>query len=149
MDMWNRHSTEVQKEFLDACGNIGATMDGVYVNTLYGWREVKVGLISKRLFGDGVLPSQWDTRQLPELSTCVAFAVMEESGEFQQRWQYWRRHLRLGSTSDISALGDGAAWIWNIIHDVFGSVRECLDVYHCLEHLSDAGKVLYGEGTES
>ena len=54
----------------------------------------------------------------------------------------------MGATSDISALGDGAAWIWNIIAEVFGGVRECLDVYHGLEHVSDTGKVLYGEETQ-
>jgi hypothetical protein len=52
-----------------------------------------------------------------------------------------------GSTGNIPGLGDGAEWIWNIIRDVFGNVRECLDVYHALEHLSDTGKILYGEGT--
>ena len=30
----------------------------------------------------------------------------------------------------------------------FGTVRENLDVYHGLENISQAGKVLYGEGTE-
>ena len=28
-----------------------------------------------------------------------------------------------------------------------GKVRECLDVYHALEHLSGIGKLFYGEGT--
>ena len=54
----------------------------------------------------------------------------------------------IGSTGDISALGDGAAWIWNIIREVFGRVRECLDIYHALEHLKSTSKVLYGDGTE-
>ena len=42
----------------------------------------------------------------------------------------------------------GAAWIWNIVREVFGAIRQCLDVYHGLEHVSATGKVLYGEGTE-
>ena len=29
----------------------------------------------------------------------------------------------------------------------FGKVRECLDVYHALEHLSGIGKLFYGVGT--
>jgi len=52
----------------------------------------------------------------------------------------------LGSTGDLSELGDGAPWIWNIIREVFGNVRECLDVFHALEHWSDTGKVLYKAG---
>ena len=46
-------------------------------------------------------------------------------------------------------MGDGAAWIGNIVREVFGKIRECLDVYHGLEHVSATGKVLYGEGTEA
>ena len=38
-------------------------------------------------------------------------------------------------------------WIWDIVRLKFGSVHECLDVYHAFEHLSRLGKVLYGEGT--
>jgi hypothetical protein len=78
----------------------------------------------------------------------VAFASVEEKDLFQQRVNDYRRLLRVGSSGNISALGDGAEWIWNIICDVFGKVRECLDVYHALENLSKTGKVLYGEGTE-
>ena len=40
-------------------------------------------------------------------------------------------------------------WLGNIIKEVFGKVRECLDVYHGLEHVSDTGKALYGEGTDA
>ena len=45
-----------------------------------------------------------------------------------------------------SALGDGAKWIGNIIREVFGQTEECLDIYHALEHVSDCGKALHGEG---
>jgi len=75
----------------------------------------------------------------------VSFAPNKD--EFSKRFHEWQRRLRLGSTGDISALGDGAVWIWSLILIVFGKVRECLDIYHALEHLSDTGKALYGEGT--
>jgi len=39
-------------------------------------------------------------------------------------------------------LGDGAKWIWNI---VFGKTEECLDIYHGAEHISDCGKIVFGE----
>ena len=38
-------------------------------------------------------------------------------------------------------------FLWNISKVAFGNVRECLDVYHGLEHLGNTGKVLYGVGT--
>jgi hypothetical protein len=85
---------------------------------------------------------------LPDVLSRVAFASIDEKGSFQTRVNHYRSLLRVGSTGDISALGDGAEWIGNIIRDVFGKVRECLDVYHALENLSKTGKVLYKEGTE-
>jgi len=80
--------------------------------------------------------------ELPALETCIAFAAVEDKETFQKRFAYWRSWLRLGAKEDISALGDGAAWIGNIVREVFGKIKECLDVYHGLEHVSDTGKVL-------
>jgi len=151
IDAWYQKSLEVQRNFIAAPGNVEITMDGTCVNTTEGAREVKVGILSKRKRGQGVPPEQWGKRnrqELPEIETCVAFAAVEEKEQFQKRLAYWRSWLRLGATSDISALGDGAAWLWNIVREVFGKVWECLDVYHGLEHVSAMGKVLYGEETE-
>jgi hypothetical protein len=144
-------SAEVPKDFIAAKGNVEITIDAVKVNTLQGWRDAKIALSIKRLLGEGVDISYWDKRtrkMLPDTLCRVAFASVEEKDLFQQRVNQWRSLLRVGSTGDISALGDGAEWIWNIIRDVFGKVRECLDVYHALENLSKTGKVLYKEGTE-
>ena len=148
MKKWQKESSEIQKDFIQAPGVVEVTMDGTCVNTTQGWKETKVGIISKRPLGEGVSPEQWDDRTLPRHSACVAFAAIEEKALFQERFNQWRQRLQLGAREDISALGDGAAWIWNIILAVFGKIRENLDVYHGLEHVSDTGKVLYGEGTQ-
>jgi hypothetical protein len=143
-------SAEVPKDFIAAKGNVEFLMDAAKVNTLKGWRDIKIGIFSKRWRGDGLDILFWDVRNrdlLPDVNARVAFAAIEEKPFFQVRVNHYRSLLRVGSTGDISALGDGADWIWNIIREVFGPVRECLDVYHALEHLSNAGKVLYKEGT--
>jgi hypothetical protein len=147
MAEWQETSTEVQKDFIEATGVVEVTTDGTIVNTTEGAREVKVGIASKRPLGEGELPEKWDDRKLPRIVARVAFAAIEEKEQFSKRFHTWRRRLQLGSTGDISALGDGAPWIWNIVKEVFGNVRECLDIYHALEHLSNTGKVLYGEQT--
>jgi hypothetical protein len=147
MEEWYQTSSAVREDFKQTPGVVEVTTDGTIVNTTEGAREVKVGIISKRALGESALPEQWDDRKLPSVGACVAFAAVEEKETFQERFHYWRRHLCLGSTGDISALGDGAVWIWSIILLVFGNVRGCLDVYHALEHLSNTGKVLYGDGT--
>jgi hypothetical protein len=152
IDAWYRRSLEIQQEFILAPGNVEITMDGTCVNTTDGPHEVKIGILSKRKRGQGVPPEQWgnrNKRELPDIETCVAFAAIEDKETFQKRFAYWRYWLRLGAKEDLSALGDGAAWLWNIVREVFGNIRECLDVYHGLQHVSATGKVLYGEGTEA
>ena len=148
IEKWYQTSSTVREDFKQTSGVVEVTTDGTIVNTTEGPREVKVGIISKRELGESALPDQWDDRKLPSIGASIAFAAVEEKEQFQKRFHYWRRHLCLGSTGDISALGDGAVWIWSIILLVFGKIRGCLDIYHALEHLSNTGKVLYGEGTE-
>jgi hypothetical protein len=147
MEKWMQKTPEIAAEFIKAPGNVEITIDATKVNTMGGWRDLKLCIFSKRLLGEGVLPAKWGKRQLPDTSVRVAFAAIEKKDRFRNRLGGWRRRLRPGLTGDISALADGAGWIWDIVRSEFGKVRECLDVYHALEHLSNTGKVLYGEGT--
>ena len=97
-----------------------------------GWRDVKLGIFSKRLLGDKALPKDYSKRKLPDFSVRAAFAAIEKKDCFRRRLSGWRKRLRPGWTGDISALADGAAWIWDVVRSEFGKVRECLDVYHAL-----------------
>jgi hypothetical protein len=148
MAEWHRNSPEVHEEFIAASGVVEVTVDGTSANTTDGWREVKVGLFSKRELGKGVFPDQWDDRKLPRPNVRIAFAAVEKKDRFRRRFRQWIQRLKIDRKTDVSALADGAAWIWDLILLEFGKIRENLDVYHCLEHLSATGKVLYGEGTE-
>ncbi len=147
MEEWRKTSSEIQEDFIEAPGHVEVTMDATKVNTTEGWKDTKVLIISKREQGESALPEELETRRLPRTSARIACAAIEGKELFQERVNDWRSRLQLGAREDISTLGDGAEWIWNISKAVFGNVRECLDVYHGLEHLNDTGKVLYGEGT--
>ncbi len=115
MEEWMKNSDEVQKDFIEAPGAfVEVTMDAAKVNTTEGWKDVKVGIVSKREKGKSALPQEWGTRKLPRPSARVAFAAIEGKELFQQSVHYWRQRLQLGAREDISALGDGAEWIWNI-----------------------------------
>jgi hypothetical protein len=135
--------------FQKAKGNSEFYMDGTFVPILNAdgtreWREMKVAAFVKRLFAKSALPLEWASRPLPKPSVVYAFAAIENKDEFQERCNKERRRLGIGNVS--SALGDGAKWIWNIVREVFGKTEECLDIFHALEHVSECGKVLYGEG---
>ena len=142
------NNLNIREAFQKAQGETEFYADGVFVHirTLEGlaqWMEMKVGAVAKRLRGLSALPSEWYTRLLPEPTVVSAFAAIVDKEGFQELCQSERRRLGVGGVS--SALGDGAKWIWNVVREVFGKTDECLDVYHAAEHISDCGKVLFGE----
>lgn len=147
MAEWMQKSPEVAEKFIKAPGNVEITIDATKVNTMGGWRDAKIAIYSKRPLGEGVSPSEWKKRQLPDHTVRVAFAAIEKKERFRNRLSAWRQRLRPGLKGDISALADGASWIWDIVRLEFGKIRECVDVYHVLERLSNTGKVFYGEET--
>jgi hypothetical protein len=42
----------------------------------------------------------------------------------------------------LTILGDGAAWIWNLAAEHFPEATQIVDLYHAREHLHDLGKLL-------
>ena len=57
------------------------------------------------------------------------------------------RFLGVIDTNQVSVLGDGAEWIWNLAKANFPYAFEVLDVFHTLEYLGTAAKKLHGEQT--
>ena len=149
MAAWHRDSPEVHETFIQAEGEVEFLTDGTCVNTTEGWKEVKSALFSKRKRGEGVLPDQWEDRDLPRPETTIAFAAIEKKDRFRRRWGQWVRRLKIENTSEISVLADGAAWIWDAAALELDGAEGVLDVYHALEHLSDCGKILYGSESEA
>ena len=82
MAEWMQKSPEVTTEFIKAPGNVEVTIDAAKVNTMGGWRDVKVGIFSKRKLGESVSPDQWDKRKLPKVNVRVAFAAIEKKDQF-------------------------------------------------------------------
>ena len=115
------------------------TTDGTWVNTTEGWREMKVGIFSKRERGVPATPDEWDTRVLPPPQVRVAFAAIEDSQAFGQRWHAWHRRLGLADTSGITLLADGAKWIWEEQRRHLPHAEGVLDVYHALAHVAELG----------
>jgi len=142
---WLRTSSEVADEFREAEGEIEFTTDGTSVNTRQGWREMKVGLFSRREAGEGAEPDQWASRKLPTPHVRIAFAAIEKSDRFGRRWKAWCRRLGITDTSEVTLLADGAKWIWEEQRRHLIYAEGVLDIFHVLEHLSDTGKSLYAD----
>ena len=142
---WLREEPAAVRPFREAVGDVEFSTDGTSVNTTDGWREMKVGLFSKRARGGPATPDEWDTRVLPPPNVRVAFAAIEDSQAFGQRWHAWRRRLGLADTSGITLLADGAKWIWEEQRRHLPHAEGVLDVYHALAHVAELGQHLVAE----
>jgi hypothetical protein len=144
---WQRTTPAAVRAFCTATGDVEFTTDGTSVNTTEGWREVKLGIFSKRDRAKSADPGEWGDRVLPKPKTSVAFAAIEASDQFGARWKAWAKRLDLGDTSAVTVLADGAKWIWEEARLNLVGSQGVLDIYHALEHISNTSKTLFGEGT--
>jgi hypothetical protein len=134
-------------KFSQAAGDVEFQLDGTTVNTLEGWRDMKIGIFARREPGEKATAAEWDSRKLPGPTARVAFAAIEPIDRFAPRLGVWATRLGLTDTAAITALGDGAAWIWNAAAEQLPGSGGVLDVYHAAGHISEAGKKLFGEKT--
>lgn len=142
-----RPAREDATRFAQASGAIELPVDAGKVNTRGGWRDVKVGLFIRRKPGEPATPAQWSDRELPSPTIRTVIAAIEDSEAFAKRLRGEADRLNATTATDVTVLGDGAEWIWNLADEVFPQAAGVLDVYHALEHVSDAAKAVWGDGT--
>lgn len=137
------------ERFAQASGEIEVLIDAGKVNTRDGWRDVKLGLFCKRDAGLPARPAEWAERELPAPTIRTVVAAIEECGVFGRRLRAESDRLGVTGASALTVLGDGAEWIWNASADHWPQATGVLDIYHALEHVSDAVKAVFGVGTEA
>jgi hypothetical protein len=131
-----------------APGQLVVEADGVMVRHLDGWHEVKVGTVGG-----------WDGERTAAQSHLASRAPAEAFGPLLLAEAARRGALdgvgRVGAVTrrglyrlrPVVALGDGAAWIWNLAEDHFGARTGVVDFYHAAEHLWEAADAAFGAGT--
>lgn len=124
--------------------------DGVKVNTVGGWREMRLSVFAKRPAGLPAGPGQWKDRVLPETTARVAFAAIAASHRVGSSWRRMLQRLGLAGSARLSVLGDGARWIWDEAAKRFkliAAVDWCVDVFHVSEHLHGCAAAMFGPQT--
>lgn len=143
---WMRAADEPVQAFEAAPGRVEFSTDGVKINTVDGWREMRISVWAKREACLPCTPEKWDQRVLNEPTVRLAICAIAKAHLIGASWQWFNGRLGLAEM-DLSVLGDGAKWIWSESVKRFGSsARWCLDIYHASEHLHDCGKALFGPG---
>ncbi len=147
MRNWQRDDPQASAAFRSAGGDVEFQTDGAMVNTTGGWREMRLSISAKRHRGEPIRGAKrWHRRDLPKPPVRVIQAGIRTGERLGPGW--WRMAVRLGlsDTSSITALADGARWIWNQSAEHLPGVVGVLDIYHASEHLWAAAHTHFGEG---
>jgi hypothetical protein len=108
-----------------------------------------VAVFARRERGEPSTAASWDERDLPTPAVRSLVAAVEESCVFGERTAAEARRLELTDPKQLSVLGDGAEWVWNLSGQHFAGADELLDIWHGAEHLSDGAKAAFGSGGEA
>jgi len=135
--------------FAEAPGAVEVLMDAGKVNTLDGWRDVKLALFLKREAGPPAAPADWDRRDLPPPAARTTIAAIEEADLFGQRLRTEADRLGVTTHPAVTVLGDGAEWIWNLAEEHLPQASGVLDVFHAIEHIGAAVRAVWGGDPEA
>jgi len=129
-------------------GRMGAAMDGGMVHIRKeGWKELKVGGV----FDVEVQPVlDPKTQEVVDLAHAVNNSYTAHLGGPEVFGKgMWAEAQRRGweRCTETQVVGDGAAWIWNLVAEHFPRSHQVVDWYHAAEHLGKAAQMLKGEGT--
>jgi hypothetical protein len=147
MRAWQREDPEASRPFREAGGDVEFQTDGTCVNTTGGWREVRLSIFAKRHRGAPLTAlDDWDDQRLPAPHVRVATAAIRTSEALGPQWRRTAGRLAIRRTDEVTALADGAKWIWTeIVRNLPGAVG-ILDIYHASAHLHAAAVTLHGVG---
>lgn len=135
--------------FAAAAGVTEVQIDAGKVNTDTGWRDVKVAVFARREAGEPATPADWADRELPAPTVRTVVAHVEDCAAFAGRVRAEADRLGVTTAVDVTALGDGAEWIWNLAADVVPQAAGMLDVYHAVEHIGTTVRAIWGETAEA
>jgi hypothetical protein len=135
--------------FAAAAGDVEVQIDAGKVNTETGWRDVKVAAFARRPRGEPAGAADWDQRQLPAPAVRCLVAAIEEASAFGERCGREAHRLGLTDPRACTVLADGAEWIWHLAARQFPGAAGLLDIFHGAEHLAEAARRVFGEGTEA
>jgi hypothetical protein len=138
-----------EKAFQESPGDVEFTVDAAKVNTREeGWKDLKIGVISKREAGEPMTPEQWKKQRLPGATMVLAFAMIATAKEFRNEWRPRLRRLGVTCMSNVHALADGASWIWKAVQRALTGCVQTLDIFHACTHLHQCAERIHGEETE-
>jgi hypothetical protein len=144
---WLRGGEAVVGAFEKAPGEPELYSDGLKINTVDGWREMRLNLLQKRPSALAATPEQWKQRVLPQASVKLASCAIADCRLVGAMWQRWSERMGLEASPRLSVIADGAPWIWEQANRRLSPhAGWCVDIYHVSEDFHRCAKALLGEG---
>ena len=110
------------------------TMDGVMLHVDGRWQEAKLG-------------SAYQTTPSGHATKARYYATMARSRPFGRRLRVLAHRSGADRCRDVATIGDGADWIWQEVGKHFPQSTQVLDYFHVVEHLWEAARLRFGEGS--
>lgn len=122
---------------------IAVAVDGAMLPTRAGYREARCGVVYE---------PEWNPVRTP---AAEAELRKEFVGTLTGRERFMEEVCRRAQDrrpdpqTPMSALGDGALWIWEGYEAHLPNRVEILDFYHAMEHVGEVAAAQFGEGSEA
>jgi hypothetical protein len=147
---WMRSSPEPKKLFDAAEGVVEFSTDGLKVNTVNGWREIRQSVMSKRNRAIAAVPEDWDKRVLEPPTVRLAICGIANCHLIGASWGRLVELLGLPDDLPMSVIADGAKWIWDQAAKRFKAqdAEWVVDIYHVMLYLFAVAKALGKEEAE-
>jgi hypothetical protein len=148
---WVREDQTTTGMMHDAEGELEFSTDGVKINTVNGWSEMRLNILAKRPRGMPARPEQWNDRVLPEPTARLAWNAIAPCEKVGSSWRRMFKHLKIKPDAELGVVADGAKWIWDQAAKCLPSTHAqwVVDIYHVSQHIHDCGKRLFGEGEQA
>jgi hypothetical protein len=145
---WMSESDAPVSAFARAAGHAEFSTDGVKVNTVGGWREMRLSILAKREPAAACVPERWDARVLNAPSVRFSMCAIADADHVGASWAKLSRRMDLKAQPVVNVLADGAKWIWDQAAKRLPphNGKWCVDVYHLSQHLHRCARGLLGEG---
>jgi hypothetical protein len=145
---WMSESSDPVEAFAKAGGDAEFSSDGVMINTVDDWREMRLSMLARREPTTACEPQNWGDRVLHEPTARFSMCAIADANHVGASWKRLSRRMNLNNEQVVNVMADGAKWIWDQAGKRLPKQngKWCVDIYHVSQHLHQAGRELLGEG---
>jgi hypothetical protein len=106
---------------------------------------MRLSIFAKRRRAAPAAPGDWGQRDLPPPAARVLQAAIRGSEQLGPAWRRQAARLGVRQASAVSAIADGARWIWRQLERQLPGAAGVLDIYHASAQLWAAARARLGE----